>query len=76
VWLLSELIFSVLRLLVTANIVPSSSVIVTLMMEVICSSETSLLTKATRRQFPEYDILHSHRRKNLKSYLALTGSDL
>jgi hypothetical protein len=32
------------------------------------SSETSLLTRATRRNNPEYTILHSHRRENLKSY--------
>jgi hypothetical protein len=32
------------------------------------SSETSVLTRATRRNNPEDTILHSHRRKNLKSY--------
>jgi hypothetical protein len=32
------------------------------------SSETSVLTRATRRKNPEDTILHSHRRKNLKSY--------
>jgi hypothetical protein len=37
------------------------------------SSETSVLTRATRRNNPEDDILHSHRRENLKSYIALTG---
>jgi hypothetical protein len=59
-----------LRLLVTANVVPSS-----------ChpddgrdsSSETSDLTRGTRRIIPEDGILLSHRRKNLKSYIALTG---
>jgi hypothetical protein len=34
------------------------------------SSETSVLTRATRRNNPEDTILHSHRRENLKSYLA------
>jgi hypothetical protein len=32
------------------------------------SSETSVLTTATRRNNPEDTILHSHRRENLKSY--------
>jgi hypothetical protein len=34
------------------------------------SSETSVLTRATRRNNPEDTILHSHRRENLKSYTA------
>jgi hypothetical protein len=29
--------------------------------------------EATRRHIPEDGILHSHRRENLKSYIALTG---
>jgi hypothetical protein len=33
------------------------------------SSETSVLTRATRRNNPEDTILHSHRRENLKSYI-------
>jgi hypothetical protein len=32
----------------------------------------AILTGATRRNFPENGILHSHRPKNLKSYIALT----
>jgi hypothetical protein len=31
------------------------------------SSETSVLTRSTRRNNPEDTILHSHRRENLKS---------
>jgi hypothetical protein len=34
------------------------------------SSETSVLTRTTRRNNPEDTILHSHRRENLKSYMA------
>jgi hypothetical protein len=32
-------------------------------------SETSVLTRATRRNNTEDTILHSHRRENLKSYI-------
>jgi hypothetical protein len=43
---------SVRRLLVTDN-VPSSPIFVTLMMEVLNSSETSVLTSATWRTIPQ-----------------------
>jgi hypothetical protein len=56
--------------LVTANV--PSSLILTLMIEAISSSETSVITRA----IPEDGILHRHRRETLKYYIALTGWDL
>jgi hypothetical protein len=46
------------RLLITANIISSSPILVTLMMEAICSTEMPGLTRATRRSFPEDSILY------------------
>jgi hypothetical protein len=82
--LLEECIVSIIRvtrigeLVVTlavtsTNVVLSSPILVILMMEAISSFETSVLTRATWHHIPEDDILHSHRRGSLKSYIALTG---
>jgi hypothetical protein len=58
---------SQLRLLVRAKF-PSSPILVTMMMDVLLSSEAPHGVN-----IPEDSILHSYRRENLQSYIALTG---
>jgi hypothetical protein len=59
--------YSVLQLSVTINVVPNQWIVFTLMTEATHYSETSVLTKSTRRYIPEDGILFSHRHENLKS---------
>jgi hypothetical protein len=57
----SYLVFlrSVLRLLVTANVVLTSPIFVTFIIEAIYSFETSVFTRTTLRNIPEYGILQN-----------------
>jgi hypothetical protein len=54
--------------IVTASVVPIPPILVTLLMEAISFSETSVLITAIRCNISEDDILQSHCRGNLKSY--------
>jgi hypothetical protein len=56
---------SVYQLLVTANVVPSSLILLILMMGALHPAETSVLARATWRHIPEDAILQSHAMKTL-----------
>jgi hypothetical protein len=60
-------IHSVRRFLVTVNVVPSAPILVTLSMEALRSSETSV------RNIQEGGIFHSYCRENLNSYKKLNA---
>jgi hypothetical protein len=62
---------SLFQLLVAANVVPSSLILVIPKIEAIISSEPSVLTTATRHNIPGNSILPSHRRESLKSYIGI-----
>jgi hypothetical protein len=64
---LGTILRSVRRLLVTANVVTSSPILVNLMIDALCSSEASVLVRATWRNIPKDGILQSQGCENLRS---------
>jgi hypothetical protein len=62
--------------LVRTDVSEERSPIVTLMMEALSSSETLVLTRATRSNITEDAILYSHLRENLKFYSVVPSSPI
>jgi hypothetical protein len=62
---------NVLHLLFTDNDVPMSLILVTLMLEATCSSETLVLTRTSWCNIQEDVILHGYRRENFKPYIQI-----
>jgi hypothetical protein len=63
-------------LLVTANVVPSSPILVTLMMEALRSSDTSVLTRATQFNIPgdgSLIILPIHKKTDKQNIIIIMG---
>jgi hypothetical protein len=57
-----------IQFLITANAFLSTTILVTLKMEAIRFSKTSVLTRSARHNMPKDGVLHSRRCENLKSY--------
>jgi hypothetical protein len=67
----------VLRLLVTANVAPTSSILVPLVMEAIPSCIPLVLTRATRPNFPEDGILYKiHDIEGILNFLVVSHKAL
>jgi hypothetical protein len=60
--------------LVTASVVPSSPILVTLIKEALSSSETSVITRATRRNIQEDTILREIHSFHINSEMVMSNT--